>query len=110
MTQQPMNADITSDDRLWAALGYPIFIVALIMLFVEGKKDRPFIKYHAVQALALNVVLWVVVIIASITVVLALCDPILWLLMLWPAILAYQGKYFEVPVLTKFLRGQHWIA
>jgi uncharacterized membrane protein len=110
MTQQPMNADITSDDKLWAALGYPIFIIALIMLFIEGKKDRPFIKYHAVQALALNVVLWVVIIIASVTVILALCDPILWLLMLWPAILAYQGKYFEVPVLTKFLRGQHWIA
>jgi uncharacterized membrane protein len=77
---------------------------------MEEKKNRPFIKFHAVQALALNVVLWVVVIIASITVILAICDPVLWLLMLWPAILAYQGKYFEVPLLTKFLRGQHWIA
>lgn len=105
-----MNSDITSDDKLWAALGYPIFIIALIMLFVEGKKDRPFIKFHAVQALALNVVLWVVILIISITVILAICDPVLWLLMIWPAVLAYQGKYFEVPVLTKFLRGQHWIA
>jgi uncharacterized membrane protein len=110
MAQQPMNTDITSDDKLWAALGYPIFIIALIMLFVEGKKDRPFIKFHAVQALALNVVLWIVVIILSVTVILAICDPVLWLLMIWPAILAYQGKYFEVPVVTKFLRGQHWIA
>ena len=110
MTQQPMSTDITSDDKLWAALGYPIFVIALIMLFMEEKKNRPFIKFHAVQALALNVVLWVVVIIASITVIQANCDPVLWLLMLWPAILAYQGKYFEVPLLTKFLRGQHWIA
>ncbi|MGA2491162.1 MAG: DUF4870 domain-containing protein [Anaerolineales bacterium] len=110
MTQQPINTDITSDDKIWAALGYPIFIIALIMLFMEGKKDRPFIKFHAVQALALNVVLWVIIIILSVTVILALCDPILWLLMIWPAILAYQGKYFEVPVLTKFLRGQHWIS
>ena len=54
MTQEPMNSDITSDDKLWAALGYPIFIIALIMLFVEGKKDRPFIKFHAVQALPLT--------------------------------------------------------
>ena len=60
-----MNTDITSDDKLWAALGYPIFIVALIMLFVEGKKDRPFIKYHAVQALALNVGVWVVEIVLA---------------------------------------------
>ena len=110
MSQQPMNTDITSDDKLWAALGYPIFIIALIMLFVEGKKDRPFIKFHAVQALALNVVLWIVIIILSVTVILALCDPVLWLLMIWPAVLAYQGKYFEVPVVTKFLRGQHWIS
>jgi uncharacterized membrane protein len=104
------SADITSDDKLWAALGYPIFIIALIMLFVEGKKDRPFIKFHAVQALALNLVLWIVIAIASVTVILALCDPILWLLMIWPAILAYQGKYFEVPVITKFIRDQHWVA
>ncbi len=106
---QTTDSSITSDDKLWAALGYPIFIIALIMLFVEGKKDRPFIRFHAVQALALNIVLWVVIIILSVTVVLAICDPILWLVMLWPAILAYQGKYFEVPVLTKFLRDQHWI-
>jgi uncharacterized membrane protein len=110
MTQQPMDSDITSDDKLWAALGYPIFIIALIMLFIEGKKDRPFIKFHAVQALALNVVLWVLIILISITVILAICDPVLWLLMIWPAVLAYQGKYFEVPVVTKFLRGQHWIS
>jgi uncharacterized membrane protein len=110
MNQQPMSTDVTSDDKLWAALGYPIFPIALIMLFMEEKKNRPFIKFHAVQSLALNVVLWVVVIILSVTVILAICDPVLWLLMIWPAILAYQGKYFEVPVVTKFLRGQHWIA
>ena len=110
MTQQPMDSNITSDDKLWAALGYPIFPIALIMLFLEGKKDRPFIKFHAVQALVLNLVLWVIITIASVTVILAICDPVLWLLMIWPAILAYQGKYFEVPVVTKFLRGQHWIA
>jgi uncharacterized membrane protein len=117
-----MNTDITSDDKLWAALGYPIFIVALIMLFVEGKKDRPFIKYHAVQALAVNVGVWVVeILLAILSSVLAAVTfgigaligcvaPLVWLLLIWPAILAYQGKYFEVPVVTKFLRDQHWIA
>jgi len=117
-----MNTDITSDDKLWAALGYPIFIIALIMLFVEGKKDRPFIKYHAIQALALNVVVVIVEILlgiitaalAAVTLgiggVLSCIAPLVWLALIWPAILAYQGKYFEVPVVTKFLRDQHWIA
>ncbi len=117
-----MNTDITSDDKLWAALGYPIFPIALIMLFVEGKKNRPFIKFHAVQALALNVVVWIVEIVlailssalAAITfgigALIGCIAPIVWLLLIWPAILAYQGKYFEVPVITKFLRDQHWVA
>jgi uncharacterized membrane protein len=117
-----MNTDITSDDKLWAALGYPIFPIAIIMLLVEGKKDRPFIKYHAVQALACNVAVWAVeIILAILSAILAAVTfgigglisciaPIVWLILIWPAILAYQGKYFEVPVVTKFLRSQHWIA
>jgi uncharacterized membrane protein len=109
---QPTDTSITSDDKLWAALGYPIFIIALIMLFVEGKKDRPFIKFHAVQSLALNLVAWVVTIIISVITlgIGAICAPIVFLLLIWPAVLAYQGKYFEVPVVTKFLRDQHWVA
>jgi uncharacterized membrane protein len=122
MTQQPVNTDITSDDKLWAALGYPIFIIALIMLFVEEKKNRPFIKFHAVQALALNVGVVIVEIIlgilssalAAVTFgiggVLGCIAPLVWLLLIWPAILAYQGKYFEIPVVTKFIRDQHWVS
>lgn len=112
MTQQPMSTDITSDDKIWAALGYPIFIIAIIMLLMEDKKKRPFIKFHAVQALAINVVVWLVaIILTAVTLGIGGCiAPILWLLLIWPAVLAYQGKYFDIPVVTKFLRGQHWIA
>ena len=122
MTQAPINSEITSDDRLWAALGYPIGIIALIMLFIQGKKDRPFIKLHAVQALALTVILIVIEIVVNILqavfrhVSLGICGlvgcflPILWLLLFWPGILAFQGKYFDIPFVTKFLRGQHWIV
>jgi uncharacterized membrane protein len=122
MTQQPVTPEITSDDRLWAALGYPIGIIALIMLFIEGKKERPFIKFHAVQALALTVALIIIEIVVNILeavlrhISLGICGlvgcflPILWLLLFWPGILAFQGKYFDIPMVTKFLRGQHWIA
>jgi uncharacterized membrane protein len=53
--------DITSDDKLWAALGYPIAIIAIIALLMEDKKERPFIHFHAIQSLAFNIVLWVVI-------------------------------------------------
>jgi len=121
MTQQPINPDITSDDKLWAALGYPIGLIALIMLFVEGKKDRPFIKFHAIQSLALTIIYIVIaIVIVVIGTILALFTlgiggvigcvlPILWLLFLWPAILAYQGKYFDIPVITDFIKKQGWV-
>jgi uncharacterized membrane protein len=121
MTEQTVSPEISSDDRLWAALGYPIGIIALIMLLIEGKKDRPFIKFHAVQALALTVALIIIEIVVNILdavlsrLHLGICGlvgcflPILWLLLFWPGILAFQGKYFDIPVVTKFLRGQHWI-
>jgi uncharacterized membrane protein len=122
MTQQPVPVEISSDDRLWAALGYPIGIIALIMLFIEGKKDRPFIKFHAVQALALTIAVIIIEIVVNILdavlsrLHLGICGllgcflPILWLLLFWPGILAFQGKYFDIPLLTNFLRGQHWIS
>ncbi|HJS28784.1 MAG TPA: hypothetical protein VJ768_04140 [Anaerolineales bacterium] len=102
------SSDVTSDDRLWAAVGYPIGLVAVIMLFIEGKKSRPFIKYHAVQAIAFNVVLFVLYAILSVTVVLGVCIPFLWLATFWPAYKAYKGEYLELPVLTDFLKNQGW--
>lgn len=109
---QTADTSITSDDKLWAALGYPIWPIALIMLLIEEKKRRPFIKFHAVQSLAINIVILVVgIIITAITIGIGgVCWGVFWLVTIWPAVLAYQGKYFEIPVVTKFLRDQHWVA
>jgi uncharacterized membrane protein len=109
MSEAPMNPDITSDDKLWAALGYPIGLIALIMLFIEEKKARPFIKYHAVQSLAANVAFVLISIILGITVVGALCAPLLWLVFFYWAYQAYQGEMFEIPFITNFIKGQGWV-
>lgn len=111
MTEQPMTPDITSDDKLWAALGYPIPIIAIIALLMEEKKVRPFIKFHAVQSLVFNVALYVLIFVVS-AVTLgfgAICAPLLWLVTLWPAIDSYGGKYTEVPVVTNFVKNQGWV-
>jgi uncharacterized membrane protein len=114
----PPADDITEQDKLMAALAYPIPLVAIIMLLVEEMKERPFQKYHAVQALAVNVVLWIVIVVAGCVLgvlsalVGGLCGfiaPLLWLVTLYWAYEAYQGKYFEVPVVTDFLKGQSWL-
>ncbi len=104
------ETQITNDDKIWAAIGYPIPIIALIALLMEEKKARPFIKFHAVQSIAFNIVLWILIVVVS-TVTLgfgAFCAPLLWLATLWPAIDSYKGNYTEVPVITNFIRNQGW--
>jgi uncharacterized membrane protein len=34
---------------------------------------------------------------------------LLWLVTLYWAYEAYQGKFFEIPWLTEFLKGQNWL-
>jgi uncharacterized protein len=110
MTDQFTSSDITSDDKLWAALGYPIFIIAIIVLLMEEKKRRPFIKFHAVQALAVNIVVWAIGLILTVVTLGfgSLCLPLLWLATLFFAYEAYMGKYYEIPVITNFIKGQGW--
>ncbi|MBM3145762.1 MAG: hypothetical protein FJ010_12505 [Chloroflexi bacterium] len=103
--------DTTSDDKLWAALGYPIPLIAIIVLLMEEKKSRPFIKFHAVQSIVFNIAIWAIILIFS-AVTLgfgAICAPFLWLVTLWPAIDSYSGKYTEIPVVTNLIKGQGWV-
>jgi len=106
MTDQ--SGSVTSDDKLWSALGYVIPLIAIIVLLMEEKKARAFIKFHAVQSIILWVVLTVLMVVLTVTVVGALCAPFLWLVSLWPAYDSYKGNYTEIPVITKFMKNQGW--
>jgi len=103
MSEQPINPEVTSDDKLWALLGYLFPVIAIIVLFMEDKKARPFIKFHAVQSLAATVVL---TILATVTLG---CGSILFLALIWWGIEAYQGKMVEIPFITNFIKGQGWV-
>ena len=109
MTGQPASAEITSDDKLWAALGYLIFPIAIVMLLMEEKKSRPFIKYHAVQALAFSLVLYIVMGLIALTGILACLSCIIWLASFYPAYKAYKGDYLALPVITDFIKNQGWV-
>ena len=114
----PPAGDVTDNDKLMAALSYPIPLIAIIILIAEDMKARPFQKYHAVQALAVDIVLGIVIfVLGCILGVLSsfiggLCGAaigLLWLITLYWAYEAYQGKYFELPWLTDFLKSQSWL-
>ncbi len=98
---------VTSDDKLWAALAYVFSpLVPIIIMLLEDKKDRPFIRAHNAQALIIGIVMWFIVpIIAVITLG---CGSLLWLLMLYWAYKAYQGELINIPVITDFVKNQGW--
>lgn len=109
---EPVAEQITDDDKLWALLSWLPWIgwiLAVIALLIEPQKDRPFVRYHAVQSLAANVVLTVLGIVLGVTVILSCIAPFLWLVLLYPAIKAYQGEWVEIPWLTDFCKDQGWI-
>ena len=114
MSEEPINAepvfDITDDDKLWALLAY-IFspLVSIIILLMDEKKARPFIKYHSTQALALGIINFVLGIALGATIVLACVPLFIWFAMIYWGVKAYQGEYVEIPGLTNFMKGQGWL-
>jgi uncharacterized protein len=103
MSQYSPPADITSDDKLWALLAYLLTpIVPIIIMLMEDKKSRPFIKAHNAQALVAGVVY---IILASVSVG---CLSILWFVFLYWGIKAYQGNYVEIPVISNWCKNQGW--
>jgi uncharacterized membrane protein len=105
MTQQPINSEITSDDKLWSLLGWLLWPVAVIVLFMDDKKARPFIKYNAVLSLAYAVPLYIL---GTITVGCLLAVGAVYAIVL--GIQAYQGKWVTVPFLSDFIKKQGWVA
>lgn len=116
------NVPPSSNDRLLAAIGYPIWIVAVVALLMEGPKDRPFTRYHAVNALGLNVAVWIVLVVFAIVYcvvssVSGILACVLWLGFLVPyAALFYYGylayskaEYFEIPVVSDLMKQQGWL-
>jgi uncharacterized membrane protein len=107
MENQPM--DVTSDDKLWALLAY-IFspLVPIIILLMEDKKNRPFIRAHNIQALVVGTISLVFAIFLSWTVILACVPFLLFIAQIYWGIQAYQGKYVEIPLVTNFVKNQGW--
>ncbi len=107
-----VQASPTQENRLIAALGYPIWIIALVVL-LTNLKDNRFMRVHALQALGFTIA-WVIIYIALsiitsipfLGLALIFLWPILWLvwliLALYYAYRTYQGEVFSVPIVSDF--------
>ena len=111
MTEQPMNPELTSEDKLWAMLGYMPFvgwIIAIVALIMEDKRARPFIKFHSIQSLILGVLNGVISGALSVVIIGACTGVAIMIYMIYLGIKAYQGETVSVPFLTDFIKNQGW--
>jgi uncharacterized membrane protein len=102
--------DVTDDDKLWALLSW-IFapIVPIIVLLLEDKKERAFIKYNAIQALVLSVVGYVISSVLSVVLIGCFTGIAMLVYVIYLAIQAYQGTWVTIPVVTDFCKNQGWL-
>lgn len=106
---------ISDDDRLWAALAYVFTPLSpIIILLMQDKKDRPFVKAHNIQALVYGLVLtglWMLAGVLTFALIGLCLYPFLfiaWLVALYWAFKAFQGEMVTIPVVTDFVKKQGW--
>lgn len=106
---EQMDFEITDDDKLWALLAYVFTpLIPVILLLMEDKKDRPFIKAHNVQALVWGLVVSIVSSILAFVLV-GVCTGIVgWGFSIYWGFKAYQGEMVNIPVVTDFVKNQGW--
>ena len=97
------SGDAPSDTgKILAALGYLVGIVALIAILIEPYKNEKFVRHHAVQALGIWVGWILVSVVSAIPVIGWIISAIGWVALLvltiMGAVKAFQGEYYEVPV------------
>jgi hypothetical protein len=88
----------TSDDKLWGMLAHvSAFVVpwglGALALYLVYKDKAPYVRYHAVQSLVVQVAIWVI---SGLTCGLGL---ILFLLPLLGAYKAYNGEWAGYPLI-----------
>jgi uncharacterized membrane protein len=111
--QEPLpvyTSEITGDDRLWVVLCFlltPLF--PLITLFMDSRKDRPFIKYHTVPTLIFGVVEGILIGVLQFVPVVNCIIPFIWIINVVYALKANKGVNVDIPVITQFAKDQKWM-
>ncbi|RLC66539.1 MAG: hypothetical protein DRI48_04455 [Chloroflexi bacterium] len=103
------SGEVTDDDKLWALLSWLFWPLAIVVLLLEDKKQRPFIKYHAVQSIVLGVVAGVLSAVLSFVIVGCIISVVWLIYVIYLAVQSYQGQWVEIPFVTDFCKNQGWI-
>jgi len=77
-------------------------------LLIEEKKNRPFLKFHAVQSLILGII-EVILYVALGWIFVGFClGLLLWAYMIYVGVKAYGGETVNVPLITNMVKKNNW--
>jgi uncharacterized membrane protein len=101
------------DENIEAALSYLLGFITGILFFVL-EKDSKFVRFHAMQSIAVFIALFVINIvlgiILSVSIVGLMLFPLIYLIevILWIFLMykAYKGEKFQLPVVSDFAEKQ----
>ncbi|MFC0213995.1 DUF4870 domain-containing protein [Paenibacillus chartarius] len=94
------------DENVAGLLAYVLgFISGIVFLVIE--KDSKFVKFHAIQSIAISAVLfvinlvlgWIPIIGLIVGLLLVPVSFVLWIFLMYQA---YKGKWFKLPLLGEF--------
>jgi uncharacterized membrane protein len=104
-----LTPEVSSEDRLWVLLDFLLApLLPLITLFLDDKKEKPFIKYHNVPTLILGVAEGIVVGILTLIPIVGCFTPLIYIINIVYGVKAYKGVNTDIPVITKFSQDQKW--
>ena len=103
------NPEVTSDDRIWVILCFLLTpINPIVTLFLEDKKNRPYIKYHTMPTLGLGVAEWIFVSIFALIPIIGYLGGLVWIINIIYAVKANSGNNVDIPVISEFVKKQGW--
>ena len=116
------TAAVSENDKLMALLAYVFSpLTAGIFLLLDSTKQSPFLMFHSKQALgigAANIIISILITIVGTVLATVTCGlgcllnliPLaIWVMQIYYGIQAYNGKYFDIPYLSQFMRQQGWL-
>jgi uncharacterized membrane protein len=105
--------DYTFDERGLAVLMYPLPVLACVALVLPGLRANAFLRLHAIQALALCLMLTLVNLAVGLTMYSlgCLCTSPVWIVApLWPAYQVYRQGTYAMPLVARLARRRGWVT
>jgi uncharacterized membrane protein len=105
--------DYSFDERGLAVLMYPLPVLACVALVLPGLRANACLRLHAIQALALCLMLTLVNLAIGLTMygLGCLCTSPVWIaLPPWPAYQVYRQGTYAMPLVASFARRRGWVT